>query len=153
MKMREFLSIIAVCAVLTAGNIAKAEENNDWIVDIPTSAAKSAAGIEALPAEEEHLLDNKIYFFAHSMCMNCKDAFVYIYTHHADLGIPIMDMKFHHNFELYKECVQKFNISNRELRLPLICMGDNFIMGWDEQSGNAFEQHLAAFNEANKPQD
>ena len=149
MKMREFLSIIAVCAVLTAGNIANADETKDWVVNIPESAAKSAAGIEALPAKEEHLLDDKIYFFAHSMCKNCKDAFVHIYTYHGDLGIPITDMKFHHNFELYKECVQKFNIPNKELRLPLICMGDNFIMGWNEQSGNLFEQQLTAFKAKN----
>jgi len=149
--MREFLSIMAVCSLLTAGHIAQAEESNNWIVDIPTSEARSAGGVEALPATEEHLLDNKIYFFAHSMCQNCKEAFIYIYTNHSDLNIPIIDMKFHHNFELYKECVQKFNISNKELRLPLICMGNNFIMGWDEQSGNIFEQQLNTFKaEANQ---
>lgn len=150
--MKKFLLIAAIYAVCAAGNTAQATDNNEWIVDIPASEARNAEGISALPAEEEHLLDNKIYFFAHSMCPRCKDAFIHIYTYHRDLNIPITDMKFHHNFELYKECVQKFNIGNQELRLPLICMGNNFIMGWDEQSGNLFERYLAAFNAQNEQQ-
>ena len=97
------------------------------------------------PAGEEHLLDNKIYFFAHSMCMNCKDPFIYLAQNHADLNIPITDMKFRRNFELYKECVQKFNIPNNELRLPLICMGDNYIMGWDETAPARFREYLKIF--------
>ena len=140
---------MAVCAILTAASTATAAENEDWIVDIPATTDKSAVGTTTIPAPEEHLLEDKIYFFAHSMCLNCKDAFVYIYTYHGDLNIPITDMKFHHNFELYKECVQKFNISNKELRLPLICMGDNYIMGWEAKTGDIFEKHLSAFKAQN----
>lgn len=97
------------------------------------------------PAKEENLLDDKIYFFAHSMCMSCKDAYVYLYTKHQDLQIPITDMKFHHNFELYKQCVKKFGIANSELRLPLICMKDRYIMGWEKDSGARFESYLKEF--------
>ncbi len=101
------------------------------------------------PAPEENLLDNKIYFFAHSMCQTCRGAFVYLYGHHEDLKIPITDMKFHHNFELYKQCVKKFNIPNHELRLPLICMGNHYIMGWNDDSGALFEQYLKDFQSQN----
>lgn len=105
------------------------------------------------PAPEENLLDNKIYFFAHSLCQSCKDAYIYLYTYHQDLQIPITDMKFHHNFELYKQCVQKFNIANSELRLPLICMKDKYIMGWEKDSGALFESYLKEFqNEPKKEQ-
>ena len=100
---------------------------------------------ETFPAEEENLLEDKIYFFAHSMCQNCRGAFIYLYDNHADLNIPITDMKFHHNFELYKQCVQKFGIANSELRLPLICMGNHYIMGWDEDSAPRFEEYLKDF--------
>ena len=99
------------------------------------------------PMPEEHLLDNKIYFFAHSMCMNCQEPFNYLMSNHRDLNIPITDMKFHHNFELYKECVQKFNISNKELRLPLICMGNHYIMGWDGTAPSHFEEVLKDFQQ------
>jgi hypothetical protein len=97
-------------------------------------------------AAEENLIHNKIYFFAHSMCMSCKDAFIYIQTHHKDLDIPITDMKDRHNLELYKQCVKKFNIKNKELRLPLICMKDNYIMGWTKSSEHEFENALKNFN-------
>jgi len=105
------------------------------------------------PAEEENLLDNKIYFFAHSMCQNCREAYVYLYTHHADKQIPITDMKFHHNFELYKQCVKKFGIANSELRLPLICMDNHYIMGWDEASGPRFEEYLKEFTATHNEQE
>lgn len=105
------------------------------------------------PAAEEHLSDNKIYFFAHSMCMNCREPFMYLVQNHANLDIPITDMKFHRNFELYKECVKKFNIPNTELRLPLICMGDNYIMGWDETAPERFRKYLKIFQDKEKAAD
>lgn len=104
---------------------------------------------QTFPAEEENLLNDKIYFFIHSMCQNCHEAFSYIYGNHQDLNIPITDMKFHHNFELYKQCVKKFDIPNNQLRLPLICMGNHYIMGWDENSAENFEQYLKDFQKEN----
>lgn len=116
--------------------MASAEESTD--------ASKNNRIITA-PMPEEHLLDNKIYFFAHSMCMNCQEPFNYFMNNHRDLNIPITDMKFHHNFELYKECVQKFNIPNNQLRLPLICMGNHYIMGWNNTAPQQFEENLKDF--------
>ena len=97
-------------------------------------------------AQEQELIHDKIYFFAHSMCMTCKDAFIYFQTHHKELNIPITDMNDRHNLDLYKQCVKKFNIKNQELRLPLICMKDNYIMGWTKSSEYEFEQALKNFN-------
>ncbi len=102
------------------------------------------------PAPEENLLDNKIYFFVHSLCQNCRHAYIYLNTVHPELNIPLTDMKFHHNLDLYKQCVKKFNISNQELTLPLICMGDKYIMGWDESSPEQFEQALPSFQAQTK---
>ncbi len=111
------------------------------------SASGSAAENKALtaPAEEEHLLDGKIYFFVHSLCQNCRTAYIYLQNFHSDLDIPFTDMKFKHNLDLYKECVKKFDIPNQELTLPLICMGDEYLMGWDASSPTAFESKLANF--------
>jgi len=99
------------------------------------------------PAPEETLIDNKLYFFAHSMCQSCRGAFVYFYERHPELNIQITDMKYHHNLELYKQCVKKFDIKNSELRLPLICMGNHYIMGWNENSPYLFEQYLTEFQQ------
>ena len=96
---------------------------------------------------ETQLMENKIYFFAHSLCQSCRDAFIYLGTQHKDLNIPITDMKDRHNLELYKQCVKKFNIKNSALTLPLICMGDNYVMGWDNSSSpKIFEQALSQFS-------
>lgn len=113
-------------------------------------AAAETAGLPeqkyiTAPEQENTLIDNKIYFFAHSLCQSCRDAFIYFEEHHPELNIGITDMKFHHNLELYKLCVKKFNIKNSELRLPLICMGNSYIMGWNRDSGTLFEEHLRNF--------
>lgn len=98
------------------------------------------------PLPEKELIDNKIYFFAHSMCPACKDAFIYFETYHRNLNIPITDVKYHENLELYKQCVKKFNISNDNLHLPLICMGNHYIMGWDDmRDGQRFDAYLQDF--------
>ena len=96
-------------------------------------------------AEEKDILPDKIYFFAHSMCGECKDAYVYLATHHSNLSVPIFDMKNRNNFELYKKCVQKFNIDNKALTLPLICMGNNYIMGWEDSDKVIFRKYLEEF--------
>ena len=103
------------------------------------------------PATEKHLQENKIYFFAHSMCINCKDAYIYFDRYHRNLNIPIADMKFSQNFKLYKECVKKFNIQNDELSLPLICMGNHYIMGWEPQDGTRFEEYLKEMPHESSP--
>ena len=95
--------------------------------------------------EETEINPNKIYFFAHSMCQECKDTFVFFSTQHADLNIPIVDMRHKQNFDLYKQCVKKFDIKNAELRLPLICMGNNYIMGWKKTDEIKFNQYLQEF--------
>ena len=98
------------------------------------------------PLPEKELIDNKIYFFAHAMCTACKDAFIFFETNHRDLNIPITDMKYHENLLLYKQCVKKFNINNDDLHLPLICMGDHYIMGWDDaKDGQRFNEYLKDF--------
>ncbi len=95
--------------------------------------------------EETEINPNKIYFFAHSMCHDCKNAFIFLSTQHANLNIPIVDMKYKENFNLYKQCVKKFDIKNAELRLPLICMGNNYIMGWNNADEAKFNQYLQNF--------
>ena len=112
---------------------------------IPNAAGDSSGRLVTAPAPEQELLADKIYFFAHSMCVACKDDYMYLDGNHRDLNIPITDMKFHHNLELYKQCVKKFNIGNGELRLPLICMGDRYIMGWKQEDGARFEEYLKEF--------
>lgn len=114
------------------------------LVLISTSAMAQPAPNIAQNSEAE-LQADKIYFFAHSLCQSCKEAYVYFETRHKDLNIPITDMKEHHNLELYKQCVKKFNIPNQELTLPLVCMGNNYIMGWQENSPQNFEHALQEF--------
>lgn len=107
--------------------------------------ANSALAQLDAPSPDQTLQDNKIYFFIHSLCQSCRPAYSYLFQNHPELDISLINMKFKHNLELYKECVAKFEIKNSELRLPLICMGNNYIMGWDNDGAIKFEQALLQF--------
>ena len=48
------------------------------------------------------------------------------------------------NFELLLKCAKKFNIGNN-LGTPLICMGDNYIMGWSEEQQKQFDEYVKDF--------
>lgn len=115
------------------------------VFNLSIANAQTAPNDITAPAPEENLIHDKIYFFAHSMCISCKDAYIYLYTRHPELNLPITDMKDKHNLDLYKQCVKKFNIKNQELRLPLFCMKDNYIMGWTKASEQQFEEALKNF--------
>ncbi len=114
------------------------------LLSLPATAAETP---NIAQNSETELKADKIYFFAHSLCQSCKDAYVYLETRHKDLNIPITDMKERHNLELYKQCVKKFNIPNQELTLPLICMGNSYVMGWQNNSPQTFEHALQQYKE------
>ena len=141
--MKKFCAVLLSCLMLSSQAFAQ--------TTVETDESGKVVTFNTAPEAEENLIDDKIYFFVHSMCQSCRDAFVYIYDNHGELQLPITDMKFHHNLELYKQCVKKFNISNKELRLPLICMGNHYLMGWDDTSGRRFEEALSAFQAETAP--
>jgi len=125
--MKRFIIVIALFLLSFSNSYAQSDPNKTQMI-----ASNS----------EQSLIHNKIYFFAHSMCSSCKDAYVYLHTYHKDLNIPITNMSEKHSLDLYKQCVKKFNIPNYELRLPLICMKDDYIMGWDKNSEELFQKAL-----------
>ena len=45
--------------------------------------------------------------------------------------------------KLFEKCAEKFNIDKRELGTPLICMGNNYILGWSKNAGIQFDSYLA----------
>ena len=92
--------------------------------------------------QETTLLDDKIYFFAHSLSETSRDAYIYLHQNHPDLARPISDMKERHNLELYKQCVKKFNIPNKELKLPLFCFKHTYIMGWFAGQGRLLDKAI-----------
>ena len=157
-EMNKYLLLLSLSLISAPsyGQItAPTPENHLPTVSAPTpsegiaSKASEDKRFHTSARAEKELKDNKIYFFAHAMCTACKDAFIYLDTYHRDLNIPITDMKYHENLELYKQCVKKFNINNNDLHLPLICMGNHYIMGWDkERDGARFDAYLEKFEKA-----
>ena len=93
-------------------------------------------------APEENLIEEKIYFFAHSMSSTSREAYIYLQLKYPHLNIPIIDMKDKHNLELYKQCTQKFNIPNNQLTLPLFCLKNDYVMGWTYGSESLLDKAI-----------
>ncbi|MBR5598627.1 MAG: hypothetical protein IKW39_01155 [Alphaproteobacteria bacterium] len=106
----------------------------------PVKAQNTPQIISSAP--EQTLIEDKIYFFAHSLSAPCSHAYGYLQANYPNLNIPIIDMKDSHNLELYKQCVKKFNIPNKELKLPLFCLKDDYVMGWTYGSSSALDKAI-----------
>ena len=39
-------------------------------------------------------------------------------------------------------CAEKFDLPQNRLGTPLICMGNNYILGWSEKAPATFEAYL-----------
>ena len=92
------------------------------------------------------LKDNKIYFFTKDGCPYCQKAENYISQNHPNVKIEYKDISKNTNYILFKKCAQKFKISKSHLGTPLICMGDDYILGWSEKSKEKFHKLIKNFN-------
>ena len=86
--MKRFIIVIALFLLSFSNSYAQSDPNKTQMI-----ASNS----------EQSLIHDKIYFFAHSMCSSCKDAYVYLHTYHKDLNIPITNMSEKHSLDLYKQ--------------------------------------------------
>ncbi len=86
----------------------------------------------------------KIYFFYSPACSHCHEAREYLDQHYASLPMENIDVSTEDGYELIFKCAEKFKLGNR-IGTPLFCMGDNYIMGWSEDSAKQFESYVEPF--------
>ncbi len=91
-------------------------------------------------------ISNKyIYFFYQSTCPHCHHASAYIRKKYPRLKMVNLDVKDPDNYNLFLKCAQKFHLSQNTLGTPLICMGNNYIMGWSDMDEPRFDTYVKAF--------
>lgn len=91
-------------------------------------------------AEEKELAGDNIYFFYQTTCSHCHDAAKYIKENHPDLKIISRDVRLPGNQKLFQTALRKYKITS-SAGTPLICFGDNYIMGWSESKIKKFEEY------------
>lgn len=89
--------------------------------------------------------DKTIYFFTKDNCPYCKEAEEYITKNHKNLKIEFKNISNQENINLMIECADKFEIDKRSVGTPLICMGQHYILGWNEESQNKFDKLAIQF--------
>ena len=59
-------------------------------------------------------------------------------------------MEHKNNLELFIKCADKFRLDKRSLGTPLICIGNNYILGWNRDNEKKFDEYIIQFQNNNK---
>lgn len=104
------------------------------------------ARAQMTPIYQSDKIDNDvIYFFTKDDCRYCNHAATYISLKYPTLKIEFKDIAKKENIELMINCAEKFQLGKRKLGTPLICMGQNYILGWSPQDEKKFDDYLLNF--------
>lgn len=107
----------------------------------------SMVAFTACEKQEEVQLDSdKIYFFYTSTCPHCHEAIEFINDITPNLNLEIFEVKEGQGRQLFLQCVDKFDLPRDMIGTPLICMGDNYIMGWSDEYEDKFKEYVQNFN-------
>ncbi len=72
--------------------------------------------------------DSQIYFFFQKGCPHCRDALQYIKGRYPHLQLIGRDISLPGNMRLFQQAVYDYGIYGM-VGTPLICLGNNYIMG------------------------
>lgn len=104
-----------------------------------------ALGLFTFGCDSKAQLDPKtIYFFTKPGCPYCERAEDYIKQKYPNLSVEYKNVKEISARDLMLACADKFNLPTNQLGTPLICMGDNFLLGWGDGAPTKFEKALKA---------
>lgn len=86
----------------------------------------------------------KIYFFYQSTCPHCHHALEYINRTAPDVELEMIQVD-GSGRDLFIQCVEKFDLPRDAIGTPLICMGDNYLMGWSQEYEVRFDEYVAPY--------
>lgn len=105
---------------------------------------------QPIAQQNDTIQNDIIYFFSHKGCPYCNDALTYIKNNYNSLPITILDVEHKNNLELFIKCADKFRLDKRSLGTPLICIGNNYILGWNRDNEKKFDEYIIQFQNNNK---
>ncbi len=81
--------------------------------------------------------DDKIYLFYSQNCGYCHVAMKDIATKYPKLELELVDVAKRDGYQKMIACAKKHDLGNR-IGTPLFCIGDNYMMGWSNNSIETF---------------
>lgn len=94
--------------------------------------------------KKNELDPNKIYFFYQSTCPHCHHALEYINRVAPNVEMEMVSID-GEGRSLFIKCVEKFNLPQNSIGTPLICMGDNYLMGWSDSYEEKFDEYVEPY--------
>jgi glutaredoxin len=101
-----------------------------------------ALGLFTFGCDSKTLDANTIYFFTKPGCPYCDKASAYIKQMHPNVSVEYKNVKEVSARDLMLACAEKFDLPTNQLGTPLICMGNNYILGWGTEAPTKFEKAL-----------
>lgn len=92
----------------------------------------------------------QVEFFTHDGCPYCEKALKYIRINYPKLPMEILEISRPNNMQKFIKRAMKYRLNTQKLGTPLICLGDNYIMGWSPAEQKKFNEYVKPFVEANK---
>lgn len=112
-----------------------------------------AVTIAACGTDDANKLNpDKVYFFYQQTCPHCHHALEYINRTAPDVPMEMVSID-GAGRDLFIECVEKFDLPRDAIGTPLICMGDNYLMGWATEYEAKFDQYIAPYRINGAPSD
>ena len=92
----------------------------------------------------DDLNNDKIYFFYYDACPYCHQADEYIKKNYPTLEMEKIDVYARGGREMLYKCAKKFDIED-SVGTPLFCMGDKYLLGWNEEVISDFNKYVKEF--------
>ena len=134
--MRKLIALIAfVLTLMIVGRQFMSVHKNDSTQNStePVVMADNAALLDA----------DKVYLFTKKGCPYCTQAIEHIQANYPNFGIEIRDISVEENLHLALACAKRFHMPKNMLGTPLICMQNDFILGWGPDAPAKLAKYVA----------
>jgi len=89
--------------------------------------------------------EGQILFFTHEGCPYCDKALQYINANYKQLPMQVLEVGKPENMKKFVACANKFKLDKQKLGTPLICMDDNYILGWSDMNAAKFRKYVKPY--------
>ena len=113
-------------------------------------ACSSRAEEEDVVYKSELISDNEVYFFTLNGCPHCMQAKAYLAAKYPNLKLREREISDEENRKYFYACGAKFGMSKWRMGAPLLCMGQNYILGWDKSEEARFDEYIKPFMKKKK---
>ncbi|MBQ9271673.1 MAG: hypothetical protein IJ218_05365 [Alphaproteobacteria bacterium] len=86
----------------------------------------------------------EVYFFFQEGCPHCHTAAEYIKEKHPELKVRSLDIAMPGNRRLFNQAARGYRLG-MNVGTPLICFGNDYIMGWGADAPAKFEKYAKKY--------